>query len=172
MKTAISPVQEANFVFDFGEVLLLRTFALAEHLGFPCHSRSTHRAAQCENARVFCLDNKLKGPLQHSGQVKTPKSDIWNSQNHHSYCHQWVIYSGDNVSSQLNGFDMHRGNHSCRCRHPTHSRKKAWATWLRWEAVRQAKTYQSKNLYQKLCYLGILLITVKIITYHKLIWWK
>lgn len=171
MTTAISPVQEANFVFDFGEVLLLRTFALAEHLGFPCHS-DQHRAAQCEERTGVLFGTTSSRVHCNSGQVKTPKSDIWNSQNHHSYCNQWVIYSSDNVSSQLKGFHMHRGNHSCRCRHPTHSGKKAWATWLRWEAVRQAKTYQSKKYYQKLCYLGDFLITVKLITYHKLIWWK
>lgn len=92
MKTAMSPVQEANFVFDFGEVFLLRTFALAEHLGFPCHSESTTPSARTHwifldvtSSRVHC----------NSGQVKTPKSAIWNSQNHHSYCHQWLIYSSD-----------------------------------------------------------------------------
>ena len=130
--------------------------------GRPVLSERTGVLFGTTSSRVHC----------NSGQVKTPKSDIWNSQNHHSYCNQWVVYSSDNVSSQLKGFDMHRGNHSRRCRHPTHSRKKAWATWLPWEAVRQAKTYQSKNLYQKLCYLGMFQINVKIITYHKLIWWK
>lgn len=131
--------------FCFGPLLLLSTLDFLAILKAPRPVRERTGVFWTTSSRVH----------YNSGQVKTPKSDIWNSQNHHSYCHQWVIYSSDNVSSQLRGFDMHRGNHLRRCRHSTYSRKKAWATWLRWEAVRQAKTYQSKNLYQKLCYLGI-----------------